>query len=109
MAPSVILAASRRSPAPRTRGGMGLTSGCSGLGCGLGFNWKGKRARVTGAGRGIGRGIADVLAERGADIVVNDVDRDQAIAVADMLRSHGVRTLAVQADVSKRQEVEPMF
>jgi NAD(P)-dependent dehydrogenase (short-subunit alcohol dehydrogenase family) len=72
-------------------------------------NLKGKRALVTGAGRGIGRGIADVLAERGADIVVNDLDCDQAVAVADMLRLHGVRTVAVQADVSKRQEVEPMF
>jgi len=70
---------------------------------------KGKRALVTGAGRGIGRGIAEVLAERGADIVVNDIDRDQAVAVADCLRSHGVRTLAVQADVSKRQDVEPMI
>jgi NAD(P)-dependent dehydrogenase (short-subunit alcohol dehydrogenase family) len=72
-------------------------------------NLKGKRALVTGAGRGIGRGIAEVLAERGAEIVVNDIDRDQAVSVADQLRSQGMRTLAVQADVSKRQDVEAMF
>jgi NAD(P)-dependent dehydrogenase (short-subunit alcohol dehydrogenase family) len=69
----------------------------------------GRRALVTGAGRGIGRGIADVLAERGADIVVNDINRDQAAAAAEQLRSHGVRTLAIDADVSKRQDVEPMI
>jgi NAD(P)-dependent dehydrogenase (short-subunit alcohol dehydrogenase family) len=72
-------------------------------------NLKGKRALVTGAGRGIGRGIAEVLAERGAEIVVNDIDGHQAVAVADQLRSQGMRTLAVQADVSKRQDVEAMF
>jgi len=72
-------------------------------------NLKGKRALVTGAGRGIGRGIAEVLAERGAEIVVNDIDRGQAVSVADQLRSQGMRTLAVQADVSKRQDVEAMF
>jgi NAD(P)-dependent dehydrogenase (short-subunit alcohol dehydrogenase family) len=38
----------------------------------------GKRALVTGAGRG----IATVVAERGADVVVNDVDRDHAEALA---------------------------
>ncbi len=72
-------------------------------------NLKGKRALVTGAGRGIGRGIADVLAERGADIVVNDLDCDQATAVADFLRTHGVRSLPVKADVASRPEVEAMF
>jgi glucose 1-dehydrogenase/3-oxoacyl-[acyl-carrier protein] reductase len=72
-------------------------------------NLTGKRALVTGAGRGIGRGIAEVLAERGAEVAVNDIDRDHAVAVAAQLQAQGVRALAVQADVSKRDEVEPMF
>ena len=70
----------------------------------------GKRALVTGAGGGIGRGIADVLAERGASVAVNDIELDLAAAAADALqRAHGVSTVAVQGDVSKRADVERMF
>jgi NAD(P)-dependent dehydrogenase (short-subunit alcohol dehydrogenase family) len=70
---------------------------------------KGKRALVTGAGRGIGRGIAEVLAERGADVVVNDIDRAFAQETAAVLRARGVQAVAMAADVSKRLEVEPMI
>jgi NAD(P)-dependent dehydrogenase (short-subunit alcohol dehydrogenase family) len=69
----------------------------------------GKRALVTGAGRGIGRGIATVLAERGADVVVNDVDRDHAAAVVEELRALGVRAITARADVSRRDDVDAMF
>ena len=63
----------------------------------------GKRALVTGAGGGIGRGIADVLAERGASVAINDIELDRAAAAADELqRAHGVSTVAVPGDVSKR-------
>jgi len=73
------------------------------------MRFTGKRALVTGAGRGIGGGIADVLAERGAEVAVNDIDGGRAAVVADALRTHGVRTVAVQGDVSKRHDVERMF
>jgi NAD(P)-dependent dehydrogenase (short-subunit alcohol dehydrogenase family) len=70
---------------------------------------KGKRALVTGAARGIGRGIAEVFADEGADVAVNDVDLSLAEEVVRSIRSQGTQAIAVQADVSKRADVEPMI
>src|SRR4029453_14702664 len=71
---------------------------------------KGKRALVTGAARGIGRGIAEVFAEEGADVAVNDIENlAQAEEVVRSLTSKGTRAIAVPGDVSKRTDVEPMI
>jgi NAD(P)-dependent dehydrogenase (short-subunit alcohol dehydrogenase family) len=73
-------------------------------------DFTGTRALVTGAGGGIGRGIADVLAERGASVAINAIDLDRAAAAADAVqRTYGGSTVAVQGDVSKRPDVERMF
>jgi NAD(P)-dependent dehydrogenase (short-subunit alcohol dehydrogenase family) len=70
----------------------------------------GKVALITGAGRGIGRGIAEIFAEEGADVAVNDIaNMEQADQVREWIRSKGRRAIAVQADVAKRVDVEPMF
>jgi NAD(P)-dependent dehydrogenase (short-subunit alcohol dehydrogenase family) len=70
----------------------------------------GKVALVTGAGRGIGRGIAEVFAEQGADVAVNYLDdADEAEHVAAFVRCQGRRAMTVQGDVGKRADVEPMF
>jgi NAD(P)-dependent dehydrogenase (short-subunit alcohol dehydrogenase family) len=49
----------------------------------------GRRALVTGAGQGVGRGIALGLAEAGADVVVNDLDGDRAAAVVGEIEAAG--------------------
>jgi glucose 1-dehydrogenase len=69
----------------------------------------GKVALLTGAARGIGRGIALELARAGADVCVNDraVDRAGAEVVA-AIEAFGRRALFVQADVSERPAVERM-
>jgi NAD(P)-dependent dehydrogenase (short-subunit alcohol dehydrogenase family) len=71
---------------------------------------KGKRALITGSGRGIGRGIAEVFAEEGADVVVNDVTTTgDAEAVVEVIKSKGRNAIPIRADVSNRAEVEAMF
>jgi NAD(P)-dependent dehydrogenase (short-subunit alcohol dehydrogenase family) len=70
---------------------------------------KGKVAIVTGAGRGVGRTMALGFAQHGADVVVvSRKNRDQIEAVAAEARKHGVRALAVTADVTSEAQIDAM-
>lgn len=69
---------------------------------------KGKVALVTGAGQGIGRGIALGLAGEGAAIVVSDINLEAARKTAHEIRVMGQRSEALKADVADEEEVASM-
>jgi len=60
----------------------------------------GRRAVVTGGGRGIGRAVAQHLAELGADVAVLARTREQVEAVAREITARGVRGVGISVDLS---------
>lgn len=64
------------------------------------FHLKGKRALVTGAGRGIGLAIAQAYAERGADVTLCARSEDELEAAVQDLRGKGLIAEAMVADVT---------
>src|SRR5512139_131100 len=69
---------------------------------------KGKTAIVTGSARGIGEGIALVLAREGANVVVNSRKAKDCEVVVQKIVSSGGKAIAVGADVSKKADVAAM-
>jgi len=73
-----------------------------------GFMLKGKSAIVTGAGQGIGEGIAKVLAKDGATVLVADLNLENAEKVAKTIVGAGGKAVAIKCDVSNKSEVDAM-
>lgn len=69
---------------------------------------KGKSAIITGAGRGIGFGIAMLLANEGVSVLLVDRDEDLVSQAAAALRSGGHKARHFRADVSKADEMRSM-
>ena len=64
---------------------------------------------VTGAARGIGKGIAEVFGEHGAYVIVADVKDDDAKKVVESIQASGGKEgLAVHLDVTDPQNVKQM-
>ena len=64
------------------------------------FDLGGQVALVTGAGQGLGRAIAKMLADQGATVIVNDFHGDRAERVAAEIIGNGGRAAPLQADVT---------
>jgi len=64
---------------------------------------------VTGAARGIGAGIAADLAEKGAHVVIADLNADAARQTASKISSGGKNAIAVAVDVSSRASVKALI
>ena len=70
---------------------------------------EGRTAIVTGAGRGIGREIALVLAESGADIVAAARTEAEIEATASDVRALGRQAIAIPTDVSTSSQVDSLI
>lgn len=69
----------------------------------------GKVALVTGSAQGIGRAIARLLAENGADVVISDINLEKAQETAKEIQAIGRRSLAIKANVADLSDVERMM
>ena len=70
----------------------------------------GKVSFVTGGARGIGKAIAQALAEAGSDLALVDIDMEEAAKTAgEIEKNTGVKAIAIQADVTKPEEVDAMI
>jgi len=72
------------------------------------FDLTGKKALVTGAAVGIGRGCAVALARAGADVAIVDLDAQAGPKTAEEIRAMGRDSLFVPCDVTKRDQVQEM-
>jgi 2-keto-3-deoxy-L-fuconate dehydrogenase len=73
------------------------------------FGLESKETVVTGAGSGIGRAVALLLARQGAHVIVMDINEDHAHAVVEEIEASGGKAVAGAADVSNQQEVAGLF
>lgn len=70
------------------------------------FSLEGQVALVTGAGRGMGLGIAETLARLGATVAINDFYPERAEAAVRQLTEQGLKAVAAPADVTNYEAVQ---
>jgi len=73
------------------------------------FNFKGKKALVTGGGSGLGRECALLFAKSGADVLIADLKPERCDKVAEEVKALGVNTISYPLDVTNYKEVEEMY
>ncbi|MCK1278352.1 3-oxoacyl-ACP reductase FabG [Bradyrhizobium sp. 61] len=70
---------------------------------------KHKIVLITGAGRGLGKGIAKAFADQGAKVVVNEREEKNAADTVAMIKGAGGDAIPIGADISSSKDVENMF
>src|SRR6195256_5887273 len=73
------------------------------------FDLHGKTAIVTGGNSGIGRGMAEAMAQAGAALCIWGTNEDKNAAALARLEGHGGKALALRCDVSDEVAVERCF
>ena len=69
----------------------------------------GKVALITGAAQGIGRAVALLLAQHGADIIVSDINLEKAQETAREIEALGRRAMAIKVNVVNLEDVDRMI
>src|SRR5438309_7032186 len=72
------------------------------------FSYEGKRALVTGGGRGIGRAIALAFARQGADVAIAARSRDELDQVAKEVEGAGRRAVPLQVDMASAEQAQDL-
>lgn len=67
---------------------------------------KDKKAIVTGAGRGIGKGIALRLAEEGAEVIIADINYENASLTSEEIKNMGINAYPYKINVSNNEEAK---
>jgi NAD(P)-dependent dehydrogenase (short-subunit alcohol dehydrogenase family) len=73
------------------------------------FDLTGKVAVVTGSSRGIGRSIAETMAQMGAKVVISSRKGEVCEPVAESIREKGGEAVVIPCNISRRNEVEALI
>jgi len=73
------------------------------------MNFKGKSVLITGSGSGIGRAAAIMFAEKGADIMVSDINEKGGQETVNLVKAKGQQAAFCKADVSNRTQVKNLI
>jgi len=72
------------------------------------FDLSKRVALVTAGGHGLGNEYCEAMAGQGADVVCNDISMSLARETVGLIKKHGHRAIAIQADVPKPDQIERM-